>query len=83
MKVSAIALALFFALGSTLAVAQGAGGAGGARRRRRGCVRVRVEAPVLVAQVAEPPVPAVQVPPVEGAQPEQLEQPAQPEALPT
>jgi hypothetical protein len=30
MKVSAIALALFFALGSTLAVAHGAGGAGGA-----------------------------------------------------
>lgn len=30
MKVSAIALALSFALGSTLAVAQGAGGAGGA-----------------------------------------------------
>jgi hypothetical protein len=30
MKVSAIAVALFFALGSTLAVAQGAGGAGSA-----------------------------------------------------
>ena len=30
MKVSAITLVLFFALGSTLAIAQGAGGAGGA-----------------------------------------------------
>jgi hypothetical protein len=30
MKVSAIALVLFFGLGSTFAVAQGAGGAGGA-----------------------------------------------------
>jgi hypothetical protein len=30
MKLSTIALAAFFALGSTLAVAQGAGGAGGA-----------------------------------------------------
>ena len=58
-----------------------------AARAAQARVPVRVaqvaEAPVPVAQVAEPPVPAVQVPPVEGAQPEQLEQPAQPEALPT
>jgi hypothetical protein len=41
------------------------------------------EALVTAAQVAEAPLLAVQVPPVEGAQPEQLEQPAQPVALPT
>ena len=55
-------------------------------RAAQALVPVRVaqvaEGPVPVAQVAEPPVPAVQVPPVEGAQPEQLEQPAQREALP-
>jgi hypothetical protein len=74
MKVLAIAVALFFALGSTLAVAQGVGRAGGAEL-----------APVLVGQVAEPRVAQVlaQAQPAERAQPEQLERLARPVALPT
>jgi hypothetical protein len=58
-----------------------------AREAARARVPVRaaqvVEAPAPAALVVEPPVRAVQVPLVEGAQPEQLEQPAQPVALPT
>jgi hypothetical protein len=67
MKVSAIAVALFFALGPTLAVAQGAGGAGGAVRALG---RVGPG-----AQVTQVPAPLA-----EGARPQRLAKPA---GLPT
>jgi hypothetical protein len=85
MKVSAITVALFFALGSTLAVAQGAGGAGtGGGGHGCRCVRCKVvAAPAPAALVVEPPVRVDRCRWWRGAQPEQLEQPAQLVALPT